>query len=120
MDTSETGLEKLIVDWLRDKNGYEQATPHDYNKDFALVDTWVERFVVATQPDKVEQSMCFASPSERLKFFTRLANEITKRGVVDVLRKGYKFNGSTFDLYYPLPSDLIRVPRKPISRISLA
>lgn len=106
MDTSETGLEKLIVDWLRDKNGYEQATPHDYNKDFALVDTWVERFVVATQPDKVEQSMCFASPSERLKFFTRLANEITKRGVVDVLRKGYKFNGSTFDLYYPLPSDL--------------
>lgn len=106
MDTSETGLEKLIVDWLRDKNGYEQATQHDYNKDFALVDTWVERFVVATQPDKVEQSMCFASPSERLKFFTRLANEITKRGVVDVLRKGYKFNGSTFDLYYPLPSDL--------------
>lgn len=106
MDTSETGLEKLIVDWLRDKNGYEQATPHDYNKDFALVDTWVERFVVATQPNKVEQSMCFASPSERLKFFTRLANEITKRGVVDVLRKGYKFNGSTFDLYYPLPSDL--------------
>lgn len=106
MDTSETGLEKLIVDWLRDKNGYEQATPHDYNKDFALVDAWVERFVVATQPDKVEQSMCFASPSERLKFFTRLANEITKRGVVDVLRKGYKFNGSTFDLYYPLPSDL--------------
>ena len=106
MDTSETGLEKLTVDWLRDKNGYEQATPHDYNKDFALVDTWVERFVVATQPDKVEQSMCFASPSERMKFFTRLANEITKRGVVDVLRKGYKFNGSTFDLYYPLPSDL--------------
>lgn len=106
MDTSETGLEKIIVDWLRDKNGYEQATPHDYNKDFALVDTWVERFVVATQPDKVEQSMCFASPSKRMKFFTRLANEITKRGVVDVLRKGYKFNGSTFDLYYPLPSDL--------------
>lgn len=106
MDTSETGLEKIIVDWLRDKNGYEQATPHDYNKDFALVDTWVERFVVATQPDKVEQSMCFASPSERMKFFTRLANEITKRGVVDVLRKGYRFNGSTFDLYYPLPSDL--------------
>ena len=112
MDTSETGLEKIIVDWLRDKNGYEQATPHDYNKDFALVDTWVERFVVATQPGKVEQSMCFASPSERMKFFTRLANEITKRGVVDVLRKGYKFNGSTFDLYYPLPSDLDQSAKK--------
>lgn len=106
MDTSETGLEKIIVDWLRDKNGYEQATPHDYNKTFALVESWVERFVTATQPDKVKESMCFASPSERQKFFTRLSGEIGKRGVVDVLRKGYKFNGNTFDLYYPIPSQL--------------
>ena len=106
MDTSETGLEKIIVGWLVKENGYEQESPHAYNKDFALVDKWVERFVTETQPEKVKQSMCFASPSERLKFFTRLSNEITKRGVTDVLRKGYKFNGSTFDLYYPLPSEL--------------
>lgn len=106
MDTSETELEKIIVDWLRDHNGYEQATPHDYNKDFALEDSWGEYFVSETQSDKVNSSMCFASPSERQKFFTRLTNEITKRGVVDVLRKGYKFNGSTFYLYYPLTSDL--------------
>ena len=106
MDTSETGFEKIIVDWLVQHNGYEQETPHAFNKDFALVDKWVERFVTETQPEKVEQAMCFASPSERLKFFTRLSNEITKRGVSDVLRKGYKFNGSTFDLYYPLPSEL--------------
>ena len=106
MDTSETGLEKIIVGWLVKENGYEQETPHAYNKDFALVDKWVERFITATQPEKVKETMCFASPSERLKFFTRLSNEITKRGVTDVLRKGYKFNGSTFDLYYPLPSEL--------------
>ena len=90
MDTSETGLEKIIVGWLVKENGYEQEAPHAYNKDFALVDKWVERFVTETQPEKVKQSMCFASPSERLKFFTRLSNEITKRGVTDVLRKGYK------------------------------
>ena len=106
MDTSETGLEKIIVGWLVKENGYEQEIPHTYNKDFALVDKWVELFITATQPEKVKPSMCFASPSERLKFFTRLSNEITKRGVTDVLRKGYKFNGSTFDLYYPLLSEL--------------
>lgn len=106
MDTSETGLEKIIVDWLVQHNGYEQENPHAFNKDFALVDGWVERFVTDTQPEKVAQSMCFATPSERLKFFTRLSGEITKRGVTDVLRKGYKFNGQTFDLYYPLPSEL--------------
>lgn len=105
-DTSETGLEKIIVSWLTDHNGYEQEPSHAFNKDFAMVDSWVERFITETQPEKVKQSMCFASPSERLKFFTRLSQEITKRGVTDVLRKGYKFNGSTFDLYYPLPSEL--------------
>lgn len=106
MNTTETGLETIIVDWLRDHNGYEQETPHAFNKDFALVDTWLEKFIIATQPQKVAQSMCFASPSERVKFFTRLSNEISKRGVTDMLRKGFKYNGSTFDLYYPLPSEL--------------
>ena len=38
MDTSETGLEKIIVGWLVKENGYEQETPHAHNKDFALVD----------------------------------------------------------------------------------
>ena len=102
-DISETGLEKIIVDWLRDKNGYEQETPHAYNKEFALVDKWVESFLTETQREKVEQSMCFRSSSERLKFFTRLRDAITKNGVTNVLRKGFKFNGVTFDLYYPLP-----------------
>ncbi len=106
MDTSETGLEKIIVDWLRDQNGYEQGTPHDYDRDFALVPGWVEKFITDTQPEKVEHSMCFTSPSERMKFFSRLTQEITRRGITDVLRKGYKFNGQTFDLYYPLPSEL--------------
>ena len=106
MDTSEKGLETIIVDWLREQNGYKQLTPHDYNKDFALVEQWVEGFITDTQRQKVEQSMCFASPSERYKFFTRLKDQITKRGVTDLLRKGYKFNGVTFDLYYPLPSEL--------------
>ena len=105
-DISETGLEKIIVDWLRNKNDYEQETPHAYNKEFALVDKWVESFLTETQREKVEQSMCFRSSSERLKFFTRLRDAITKNGVTDVLRKGFKFNGVTFDLYYPLPSEL--------------
>lgn len=55
-----TGLEKIIVGWLLKENGCEQETPHAYNKDFASVDKWVERFVTETQPEKVKLSMCFA------------------------------------------------------------
>ena len=35
-DTKEKGLETLIVDWLRDQNGYEQGLPNEYNKDYAI------------------------------------------------------------------------------------
>jgi type I restriction enzyme R subunit len=64
MDTSETGLEKIIVDWLVQHNGYEQETPHAFNKDFALVDKWVERFVTETQP--VEQM--FTNPKKHNQY----------------------------------------------------
>ena len=106
MDISEKGLETLIVKYLTDNNGYEQLTTSAYNKEMALVEEWLVMFINKTQHKKVTDSMCFASPSEKQKFLTRLRDEITKRGVTDVLRKGYKFNGQTFDLYYPLPSKL--------------
>lgn len=107
MDTSEKGLETIIVDWLRDQNGYEQLTTKDYDKDYALVEKWLVRFLTETQPDRVARTMCFASPSEKRKFFTRLRDQITKDGISSLLRKGFKYNGGeTFDMYYPLPSEL--------------
>lgn len=105
-DTSEKGLETIMVSYLRDKHGYEEGHSDDYNKEYALDDKRVERFITETQPEKVAASMCFLSQSERNKFFVRLRDEIGKRGVTDVLRKGYRFNGSLFDLYYPIPSEM--------------
>lgn len=105
-NTKESGLESLMVAWLRDQNGYQEQTTKAYDKEYALVPEWVESFLSITQPEKVKQTMCFATPSETRKFYTRLRDEITKRGITDVLRKGFKFNGTTFDMYYPMPSEL--------------
>ena len=104
-NTNEKGLEDLIVAYLRDVNGYVEGTSDLYSKDEALVKSWLEAFLVATQPDKVARSMCFASASEKTKFYARLTETLAKRGVTDVLRKGFAFNGTTFDLYFPLPSE---------------
>lgn len=104
-NTNENGLEDLIVSHLRDANGYVEGTGDLYSKDEALVRSWIETFLVATQPDKVARSMCLASASEKSKFYARLAEALAKRGVTDVLRKGFAFNGTTFDLYFPLPSE---------------
>ncbi|MGM9745460.1 MAG: type I restriction endonuclease subunit R [Paludibacteraceae bacterium] len=106
MDTSERGLEDIIVEFLRDVNGYNQGTSNDYDKTFALLPTNVEAFLRKTQPEKVDELRIFSSNIERNKFFTRLRDEITKRGITDVLRKGFRYITLHFDLYYPTPSEL--------------
>lgn len=89
-NTSEHGLESIIVNYLRDKNGYHEGSTNDYNKDYALDTGTLEAFLCDTQPEKVSQNKIFDVESERHKFFTRLKNEITNRGVTDVLRNGFK------------------------------
>lgn len=106
MDTSEKGLEDIIVAHLRDVNGYNQGSSNDYDKTFAMLPANVEAFLRKTQPEKVDELRIFSSSIERNKFFTRLRDEITKRGITDVLRKGFRYITLHFDLYYPTPSEL--------------
>ena len=105
-NTAEVGLENLIVEHLRDNNHYIQGTSTDYNTDYALDTARIEAYLQATQPQKVAESLAFASPHNKHNFFERLKNEITKRGVIDVLRKGYRYNTHLFYMYSPLPSEL--------------
>lgn len=103
---SERGLEDIIVDYLREVNGYNQGSSKEYSTKYALLPERVEAFIRATQPDKLEELHVFDSASEKNKFFSRLAEEITRRGVTDVLRKGVRYLTRVFDLYYPWPSEL--------------
>ena len=50
-NTKEDGLETIIVDWLVKHNGYEQGTNADYNKEYAIDETRLFRFLADTQPD---------------------------------------------------------------------
>ena len=102
----EDGLETIIVSYLRDVGGYVEETSSKYDKSLALVKEWLEAFLLETQPKEVEASAIFKVPSETAKFYSRLSAALTTRGVVDILRKGFKYNGQTFKLYYELPSPL--------------
>lgn len=112
MDTSERGLEDIIVAHLRDVNGYNQGTSGDYDKTFAMLPANVEAFLRKTQPEKVDELRIFSNNIERNKFFTRLRDEITKRGITDVLRKGFRYITLHFDLYYPTPNELNPTAKK--------
>lgn len=103
---SEQQLETIIVSYLRDKQGYEEGTSADYSKQFALDPQRVKRFLIATQPRKVENTQCFANDLAERKFFTELSKQLSKRGITDILRKGFRYISELFDMYYPLPSEL--------------
>ena len=53
-DTSEQGLESLIVDSLVHEAGYEQGRPEDYDRDHAVDLAKLVAFLRATQPQVVE------------------------------------------------------------------
>ena len=114
---SEKSLEDIIVNHLIEVNGYEKgdgrSTSNDYNCTYALDDKRLEAFLRATQPDLVRTSRIFDNAVNRSKFLGRVRDEITKRGVVDVLRKGVKhLSNPTFVLYEPYPSELSEVGKK--------
>ena len=106
-NTKEDGLEDIIVDYLCRMNGYQTEAFSDrfYSREYALCPQWVETFLRRTQEKKVQESGCFYQDSDRVKFFTRLRDEITKYGIIHVLRKGFRYNTHLFDLYYPLPTE---------------
>ncbi|MBQ9338372.1 MAG: type I restriction endonuclease subunit R [Lentisphaeria bacterium] len=103
-DTKEHGLEMLIVDWLRDHNGYEQGGNHDYDRDHALDVTRLFRFLYATQPEEMAKLHLDESEIKRKQFLDRIQGEIAKRGIIDVLRKGISVYPANLTLYYLTPS----------------
>lgn len=103
---SETDLETTLVSYLHDHQGYEEGTSQDYVKDYALDVERVKRFLLDTQKQKTINTACFSNKFEERKFFNKLSSELSKRGVTDVLRKGFRYICEIFDLYYPLPSEL--------------
>ena len=46
VNTKEGGLETIIVNHLRDVNGYVEGKSELYSKDEALVKSWLEAFLV--------------------------------------------------------------------------
>ncbi len=103
-DTSEKGLEALIENVLL-KSDYKKRESKDFNTEYAIDEGMLRTFLQATQRDKVERSRIFDSEINTRKFYERLRNQITQRGIVDVLRHGMEHNATRFDLYYPTPLD---------------
>ena len=103
-NTKESGLESLIVKWLVEHNGYEQGHNHDYSMVYALDTVRLFRFLKDTQPDAVDKLQLETNPQKKAQFLSRVRDEITKRGIIDVLRKGVKAYPASLVMFYMTPS----------------
>ena len=104
-NTREDGLETLIVRWLVEHNGYEEGTNADYNKEYAVDETRLFRFLLETQPRQMEQLGVFQSEQKKRNFLNRLQGELAKRGIIDVLRNGIKAYPADLIMFYLTPTE---------------
>ena len=121
-DTSERGLERLICTALTGapcdppdgsalqerpasyNAGWICGQPHDYDREYCVDLVQLAAFLQATQPDAAESFDLDTDGPGRRKFLARLQGEVTKRGTVDVLRKGVSHGAHRIDLMYGTPS----------------
>lgn len=102
-DTSEKGLETIIFNRLV-ANGYEAGAASDFNRDYALDLDKLRQFLRATQPKILAAFDLENDTPTSLQFLARLQGEITKRGVIDVLRKGVSHQHAHVDFFYGTPT----------------
>ena len=121
-DTSEKGLERLIVAAMtgqpasttatavRDAaapyngTGYVEGDRRDYDRNYAVDLAKLLDFLRVTQPEVIEQLGLAEAGPRRRKFLARLQGVIAKRGVIDVLRKGVHHLSAHVDLFYGTPT----------------
>ena len=124
-DTSEKGLERLICISLTGHpcdpapmspgtvredtpsyggSGWVGGISDDYDREYYVDLAQLRAFLKATQP-RLPEALDLAQDSPiRRKFLARLQGEISKRGVIDVLRHGIKDGPHQIGLFYGTPS----------------
>ena len=121
-DTSEKGLERVICTALTGaacdppRRGIVRERPssygagwicgdtQDYDREYCVDLSQLSTFLHATQPNAAESLDLGQDSPTRRKFLARLQGEITRRGTIDVLRKGVKHGPHQIDLMYGTPS----------------
>jgi len=84
--------------------GYRKRRPEDYDRELCLLPLDVVDFLLATQPREWQKLVQHHGAAVKEQFLKRLAGEVERRGVLDVLRLGIKDSGCKFKLAYFRPA----------------
>ena len=84
--------------------GWVCGDPAAYDREYCVDLVQLRAFLQATQPKAAEALDLDQDGPTRRKFLARLQGEISKRGMIDVLRNGVKHGPLDLDLFYGTPS----------------
>jgi type I restriction enzyme R subunit len=123
-DTSEGGLERLMCVALTGSacvpgagaaggvaegaeaygSGWLPGDPGDYDREYCVDLAQMRAFMQATQPELAEALDLENEGPTRRKFLARLQGEVSKHGVIHVLRSGVGHGAHQVELFYGTPS----------------
>ena len=101
MNYKEIAFEDFIEKQLAGLHGYRKRNARsDYDKKLAVDRELVLEFLRESQPEKLENLIERFGDDAKPKLLARLDDEISTRGVLDVLRSGFEDRGTKFDMAY--------------------
>jgi type I restriction enzyme R subunit len=101
--------------------GWIGGSPEAYDREHCLDLVQLRAFLRATRPQVAEALDVDRDTPARRKFLARLQGEISKRGVVDVLRRGVRHGAHDVDFFYgtPSPANKAAVELNSLNRFSV-
>ncbi|MDY7012800.1 MAG: DEAD/DEAH box helicase family protein [Cyanobacteriota bacterium] len=100
----EINFEDAIALELLQRGGYQKGNPKKYDPETALFPTEIVQFIQTTQPKQWQKLSATSPDDDREILIQSLTKELKSRGMLDVLRNGFKCYGKTFQIAYFQPN----------------
>ncbi|MCK5521473.1 MAG: type I restriction endonuclease subunit R, partial [Candidatus Marinimicrobia bacterium] len=101
--TTERHFEEAIEAWLLDHAGYTKAENTQFDAALALDKNTLLAFIKETQLDRYDALKTSYGATVDEQLIKRIASECDSRGLLDVLRKGFRDRGQELKLAYFRP-----------------
>jgi type I restriction enzyme R subunit len=102
-NVKEEGLESLIVNAMT-AFGWIPGTNSEYDREYTVDLKQLTAFLEATQEEVAAELDLRVEGPTRRRFLAQLQGEVTRRGTIDVMRKGVNHGRYHVDLFYGTPS----------------
>lgn len=102
-ELKEKAFEEAIEEYLITYGGYEEGNPNNFDKAVALDKDTLISFIKTTQPKKWERYYTVYGVSAEDSFIKRFSKEVKDKGLLQVLRHGFKDRGILFKVCFFKP-----------------